>query len=134
MGDLLGGLRGWAVNMMLRHVRRTVPPFNLPGAVRFAEVMRQGKDLPFEPPQLGGEGSGLFAVHGRDDWRVAGSDVDAPQHGGECVAELCVVPSGDGSAGKADAGRVAGVRGGVAALSHLCADDLSAGELQLGAR
>ena len=55
MGDLLGGLRGWAVNMMLRHVRRTVPPFNLPGAVRFAEVMRQGKDLPFEPPQLSGE-------------------------------------------------------------------------------
>ena len=54
MGDLLGGLKGWGVNMWLRHMRRMVPPFRLFGAVRFAEVMRQGKGLPFVPPRLEG--------------------------------------------------------------------------------
>jgi long-chain acyl-CoA synthetase len=45
MGDTLGWLRGSAINHMVRKVRRLVPPFELPGAVRYPEALRQGSRL-----------------------------------------------------------------------------------------
>jgi long-chain acyl-CoA synthetase len=38
VGDLLGFPRGPIVNFVLRHVRKQVPPWNMPGALRFKSV------------------------------------------------------------------------------------------------
>jgi len=42
MGDLLGLVKGALVNTVVRHVRKMVPPFQLPGAVRFNEAVARG--------------------------------------------------------------------------------------------
>jgi long-chain acyl-CoA synthetase len=42
MGDMLGGVKGALVNYVVRHAKKLVPAFNLPGAVRFKEAMAQG--------------------------------------------------------------------------------------------
>jgi long-chain acyl-CoA synthetase len=38
LGDLLGPVRGTLVNFVVRHVRKLVPPYSLPGSVRFRDV------------------------------------------------------------------------------------------------
>jgi len=52
MGDLLSGLKGVIVNFVVRHVKKMVPAFDLPGAVRFNEVIRQGSRLTLSPVAL----------------------------------------------------------------------------------
>ncbi|MGY8904827.1 MAG: long-chain-fatty-acid--CoA ligase [Burkholderiales bacterium] len=42
MGDRLGLLKGAIVNYVVRNVKKMVPAFNLPGAVRFNEAIAQG--------------------------------------------------------------------------------------------
>ena len=46
-GDQLGGAKGPMVNLALRHVRRAVPPFRLPHAVRFNRALLLGSQSPF---------------------------------------------------------------------------------------
>ncbi len=47
-GDLLGGLRGSLTNFVLWHVRRAVPAWNLPQAVRFNRALSLGRRHSFE--------------------------------------------------------------------------------------
>ncbi len=42
VGDLLGGLKGMLVNAVTRHVKKLVPEFHLPQAVRFADALDRG--------------------------------------------------------------------------------------------
>jgi long-chain acyl-CoA synthetase len=42
MGDQLGFLKGSLVNYVVRHVKKMVPAYNLPGAVRFNEAVARG--------------------------------------------------------------------------------------------
>ncbi|HAT30039.1 MAG TPA: long-chain fatty acid--CoA ligase [Janthinobacterium sp.] len=52
MGDLLGGVKGMLVNFVVRNVKKMVPPFSLPNAVRFKRALAQGgamKLTPVEP-------------------------------------------------------------------------------------
>ena len=42
MGDLLGGIKGGLVNFVVRVVKKMVPAFNLPSAIRFNEAMSRG--------------------------------------------------------------------------------------------
>ncbi|WP_296446454.1 long-chain-fatty-acid--CoA ligase [Rhodoferax sp. UBA5149] len=42
MGDQLGLLKGALVNYVVRNVKKMVPPYNLPGAVRFNEAVARG--------------------------------------------------------------------------------------------
>ena len=46
-GDQLGGVRGLLVNSVVRHVRRAVPGFRLPQAVRFNRALKLGSRRPF---------------------------------------------------------------------------------------
>src|SRR5580704_17842962 len=46
-GDQLGGAKGLIVNSVVRHVRRAVPVFRLPQAVRFNRVLALGSQSPF---------------------------------------------------------------------------------------
>jgi long-chain acyl-CoA synthetase len=53
MGDLLGGLKGWIVNLVVRHVRHMVRPFTLPGHVPFRQALAEGRTAGFRRPDLG---------------------------------------------------------------------------------
>jgi len=53
MGDRLGLLKGALVNHVVRNVKKLVPPFNLPGAVRFNDALARGRKLPLTRPTLG---------------------------------------------------------------------------------
>lgn len=48
MGDQLGLLKGSLVNYMVRNVKKMVPPFNLPQAVRFNAAIAMGTKAPFK--------------------------------------------------------------------------------------
>ena len=52
IGDLLGP-KGVLINFALKHVRKMVPAFNLPQAVRFHEALAQGSAHVLQPVQLG---------------------------------------------------------------------------------
>ena len=52
MGDRLGFLKGHLVNYVVRNVKKLVPPFELPGAVRFNDALAKGASAPFTAPQL----------------------------------------------------------------------------------
>lgn len=53
IGDLLGTFKGAAMNFILRHVQKQVPAFNLPGAVRFNQVLKQGRAQHHLPVAMG---------------------------------------------------------------------------------
>jgi long-chain acyl-CoA synthetase len=52
VGDLLGGPRGLLVNFALRHVRRAVPAWRLPKAVRFNRALALGRLETLELPPV----------------------------------------------------------------------------------
>ena len=54
-GDLLGFPKSVIANFVVRHVRRQVPEFALPGAVRFMESLSKGKYENLEMQELGHE-------------------------------------------------------------------------------
>jgi long-chain acyl-CoA synthetase len=55
MGDQLGLLKGTLVNLAVRNVKKMVPPYNLPGAVRFNAAVAQGTKAPFKTPAIKGD-------------------------------------------------------------------------------
>ncbi|MFL6629611.1 MAG: long-chain-fatty-acid--CoA ligase [Vitreoscilla sp.] len=53
MGDLLGLLKGTLVNYVVRNVKKMVPAFDLPGAVRFNDAIAIGRRAAFKPVKVG---------------------------------------------------------------------------------
>jgi long-chain acyl-CoA synthetase len=53
MGDLLGLLKGTIVNHVVRKVKKMVPAFSLPNAVRFNDAVARGRGKPFTAPKVG---------------------------------------------------------------------------------
>jgi long-chain acyl-CoA synthetase len=52
MGDRLGLLKGALVNFVVRRVKKLVPPFRLPAAVRFNEALARGERSTLRQPQI----------------------------------------------------------------------------------
>jgi long-chain acyl-CoA synthetase len=50
LGDLLGFPKSAVVNLMLRHVKKMVPPYSIPNAVRFNKALAAGARKP--PPRV----------------------------------------------------------------------------------
>jgi long-chain acyl-CoA synthetase len=55
MGDLLGLLKGTIVNYVVRHKKKLVPAFDLPGAVRFNDAIAIGRRSTFKPVKVGAD-------------------------------------------------------------------------------
>jgi long-chain acyl-CoA synthetase len=53
MGDLLGWVKGALVNHVVRKVKKLVPDYRLPEAVRFNDALRQGRGAPLAEPGVG---------------------------------------------------------------------------------
>jgi long-chain acyl-CoA synthetase len=49
VGDLLGFPKGLLMNFVLKYVKKAVPAFSLPGAVRFSDSLREGARLELKP-------------------------------------------------------------------------------------
>jgi long-chain acyl-CoA synthetase len=52
MGDQLGIVKGGLVNYVVRKVKKMVPAFSLPGAVRFNHAIAQGRRSTFRKPDI----------------------------------------------------------------------------------
>ena len=52
MGDMLGLLKGGLVNYVVRKVKKMVPAFNLPQAVRFNDALARGARGAFKRPEI----------------------------------------------------------------------------------
>ncbi|MBI1202892.1 MAG: long-chain-fatty-acid--CoA ligase [Rhodopseudomonas sp.] len=52
MGDMLGALKGGIVNLVVRRVKKMVPPYSLPGASRFNQALAQGRGLTLQKPTI----------------------------------------------------------------------------------
>ncbi|TIP04979.1 MAG: long-chain fatty acid--CoA ligase [Mesorhizobium sp.] len=55
MGDMLGGLKGAIVNLVVRRVKKMVPAWSLPGHVKFNAVLKTGASIAFKPPTISGD-------------------------------------------------------------------------------
>jgi long-chain acyl-CoA synthetase len=53
MGDMLGLLKGSIVNYVVRKMKKMVPAFELPGAVRFNDALAKGRGKSYKAPKLG---------------------------------------------------------------------------------
>jgi long-chain acyl-CoA synthetase len=52
LGEMLG-LKGVIVNLVVRRVKKMVPPFSLPGAIRFNDAIAAGRAATFTKPAIG---------------------------------------------------------------------------------
>jgi len=52
---LLGGFKGSLVNLVVKHVKKMVPTYNLPMATKFNDVLSKGKNLTYTRPDVKGE-------------------------------------------------------------------------------
>ena len=52
-GDFLGFPKSWIVNYVVRHRRKQVRGWHLPGAIDFREAVRAGQKLPLNPVEVG---------------------------------------------------------------------------------
>lgn len=50
LGDLLGGFKKSVVNFVVKHVKRMVPSYNLPGSISFNEALERGDSQKLEIP------------------------------------------------------------------------------------
>ncbi|MGQ0383574.1 MAG: AMP-binding protein [Gammaproteobacteria bacterium] len=55
IGDMLGFPKGAIVNFMIRNVKKMVPPYRLPGSLRFGAVLAGGASLTLDEVEVGGE-------------------------------------------------------------------------------
>ena len=55
LGDRLGLVKGAIVNAVVKHVKKMVPAFNLPDAIRFNTALAKGKKLDFTSVELCGD-------------------------------------------------------------------------------
>lgn len=55
VGDQLGLIKGALVNFVLRNIKKAVPVFDLPGAVRFKDAIEQGAARKLQKPSIGAD-------------------------------------------------------------------------------
>jgi len=53
LGDMLGFPKAMIVNYVVRNVKKMVPAYDIPGAVRFTDAIAQGRGKSFKPAQVG---------------------------------------------------------------------------------
>jgi len=53
LGDMLGFPKSLIVNYVVRNVKKMVPAYEVPGALRFMDAIAQGRGKPYRAPQVG---------------------------------------------------------------------------------
>ncbi|WP_296700289.1 AMP-binding protein [Algoriphagus sp.] len=52
LGDMLGLIKGTIVNLVVKHVKKMVPSYNLPGSDTFKSALEQGSEYEFRAPKI----------------------------------------------------------------------------------
>ena len=52
IGDLIGGLKGTIVNMVVKYIKKMVPAYNIPNAVSFKQALAIGKNANYSQPNI----------------------------------------------------------------------------------
>lgn len=73
IGDQLGGLKGAIVNAVIKYLKKMVPPYNLPGAVWFKDVLSEGATLSFERIKMLGDDIAFLQYTGGTTGRSKGA-------------------------------------------------------------
>jgi len=55
LGDRLGLVKGKVINAVVKYVKKMVPAYNLPDAIRFNAVLTKGRKLTYTPVELSGD-------------------------------------------------------------------------------
>ena len=63
-GDALGFPRSLLVNFVVRHVKKLVPPYDIPGTIRFHDALRRGADMDVELPQVSNQDTAFLQYTG----------------------------------------------------------------------
>lgn len=64
IGDMLGGMKKTAVNFVVKYLKKMVPSYNLPGHLKFNEVMKKGAIAKFKKPKIVGEDTAFLQYTG----------------------------------------------------------------------
>ena len=81
MGDMLGTLKGTLVNLVVRHVKKMVPAYALPGATKFNDALAAGPQAAVHARPRRARRHRLPAIYRRHHRRRQGRDAAAPQSG-----------------------------------------------------
>ncbi|WP_224994590.1 AMP-binding protein [Cesiribacter sp. SM1] len=52
LGDMIGGIKGWVVNFVVKKIKKMVPAYDLPQAVQFNDILSEGRKLSFKAPDI----------------------------------------------------------------------------------
>lgn len=50
--DMIGGVKGWIMDMVIKHVKKMVPKYSLPTAIPFNDVIKKGKQHAYTKPEV----------------------------------------------------------------------------------
>ncbi len=64
IGDMIGGLKGLIVNAVVKYVRKMVPPYHLPGAVKLKSALARGARQSYTPVECRLEDVGFLQYTG----------------------------------------------------------------------
>lgn len=64
LGDMLGGLKGTIVNFVVKYIKKMVPTFNIPQAIKFKTVMKEGARLKYTKVDISGEDTAFLQYTG----------------------------------------------------------------------
>src|SRR5262245_45241849 len=71
VGDLMGA-KGWLVNLVVRRVKRMVPPYRIAGAVTLAAALADGRGRALDPVEVGPEDLAFLQYSGGTTGRAKG--------------------------------------------------------------
>lgn len=55
LGDMIGGLKGSIVNFVVKYVKKMVPAYNIPGSMKFMNVIKKGASMNYTRPKVEGK-------------------------------------------------------------------------------
>lgn len=64
LGDMLGGLKGTLVNFVVKYIKKMVPAFNIPQAIQFKLVMKEGARMKYTKVDIDGEDTAFLQYTG----------------------------------------------------------------------
>lgn len=73
LGEMLGVVKGALVNLVVRHVRKMVPAWSLPGHIRFREALSKGREGTFERIGLSADDVAFLQYTGGTTGRAKGA-------------------------------------------------------------
>ena len=92
LGDLLGGLKGFITNFVVKYIKKMVPAYSLPTAVPFKQALAIGSDCRYLQPEIKSDDVGFLQYTGG----TTGVSKGATLSHGNLVANMLVMEEWNG--------------------------------------